>query len=86
MLNPPLTEVYAAFDEAILKQYSTDELFGDTRQVKIQIWKYNPAILSSEKEVDVLSLALSYMDDTDERIEEVVEEMLNNYWEKHGRT
>lgn len=82
MLNPPLTEVYAVFDETMLKQYCSDELLDDTGQVRIQIWKYNPAILSAEKEVDVLSLALSYMDDADERIEEAVEEMLNNYWER----
>lgn len=84
MLNPPGTEVYAVFDETIIKNYSSDELFDDTRQVKIQVWKYNPSLLSSEKEVDVLSLALSYMDNTDERTEEAVEEMLNNYWEEHN--
>jgi hypothetical protein len=30
--------------------------------------------------VDVLSLAMCYMDDPDERIEEAVEEMLDAYW------
>ena len=48
----------------------------------LQIWKYNPCTLSSDKTVDILSLALSYKDDPDERIEEAVEEMLNNYWKK----
>lgn len=84
MLNPPRVDVYAVADDIKWKQCSSDELYDDTREVKIQIWKYNPCALSSDKTVDVLSLALSYMDEPDERIEEAVEEMLNNYWEEHN--
>ena len=34
------------------------------------------------KKVDELSLALSLREDADERVEEAVEEMLNNLWRK----
>ena len=44
--------------------------------------RYDPRKLSKEKIVDGLSLALSLKEDADERVEEAVEEMLNNLWRK----
>lgn len=63
------------------KKDFTDTLINDTDQVALQIWKYDPNVLSSEKNVDVFSLAACYMDDEDERIEECIEEMLKEFWE-----
>ena len=37
---------------------------------------------SKKKMVDELSLALSLREDADERVEEAVEEMLNDLWRK----
>ena len=43
---------------------------------------YDPRKLSKKKMVDELSLALSLREDADERVEEAVEEMLNDLWRK----
>ena len=49
---------------------------------KVEMWRYDPQKLSNTKMVDKLSLALSLREDTDERVEEAVEEMLNTLWRK----
>jgi hypothetical protein len=57
-----------------------DALIDDTEQVELQLWKYDPQILAKGSTVDVLSLAMCFWDDPDERVEEAVEEMLEEYW------
>lgn len=52
----------------------------DENQVCVELWKYDPQILAENESVDSLSLALSYIDDKDERVEEAVEEVLNVLW------
>ena len=46
------------------------------------MWRYNPCKLSNGSVVDELSLALALREDADERVEEAVEEMLNDLWRK----
>lgn len=60
----------------------TKDLQDSNSQVAIEMWRYDPRKLSREKMVDELSLALSLREDADERVEEAVEEMLNNLWRK----
>ena len=48
----------------------------------MMMWRYNPRKLSTRNIVDELSLALALREDADERVEEAVEEMLNNLWRK----
>lgn len=43
----------------------------------IEVWMYNPMILSSMQEVDRLSLYLSLKDEEDERVQAAREELLN---------
>lgn len=81
MLNPPRVKTYAVSDDSKWKQYGSDELSDETLEIALQVWRYNPRSLADKDTVDILSLALSYMNDPDERIEDAVEEMFNVYWE-----
>jgi DNA-binding MarR family transcriptional regulator len=80
MLNPPRIACYATGTPEKWKERMEDDLVDDTKQVALQVWKYDPKVLVQGSVVDVLSLAMCYMDDPDERIEEAVEEMLDAYW------
>ena len=51
-------------------------------QVVVEMWRYDPRKLSKRLLVDELSLALALREDADERVEEAVEEMLNELWGK----
>ncbi|MCL2074649.1 MAG: hypothetical protein FWH18_12055 [Marinilabiliaceae bacterium] len=46
--------------------------------VRMEIWKYNPALLADGQFVDRLSLALCFKDTDDERIIKEITEMINN--------
>ena len=52
----------------------TDKQFGEN---EIQVWKYNPKMLSTEGVVDKLSLYLSLKDNDDERIQIELERLIN---------
>ena len=52
----------------------TDKQFGEN---EIQVWKYNPKMLSTEGAVDKLSLYLSLKDNEDERIQIELERLIN---------
>lgn len=100
MLNPPRKACYATFslktESFNVLKYKLD-LFGNKTvvvdryqlepyHIKLEIWKYNPIVLGNNNMVDVLSLALSYKDNNDERVEEAIEEMLNDFWEGYYGT
>ena len=55
--------------------------FWESR-LPMMMWRYNPRKLSTRNIVDELSLALALREDADERVEEAVEEMLNELWRK----
>ena len=50
--------------------------------VGVEMWRYYPRRLSTRNIVAELSLALALREDADERVEEAVEEMLNELWRK----
>ncbi len=53
---------------------SLDKKYGDNR---IEVWLYNPVILSENKNVDKLSLYLSMKDEEDERVKGALEDLIN---------
>lgn len=59
----------------------TDVLIDAFAQVRVELWKYDPDILAENGVVDPLSLAMTQKDESDERIEEAVEVLLNKVWE-----
>ena len=60
----------------------TNSLQNSQVQAAVEMWRYNPRKLSTRNTVDELSLALTLREDADERVEEAVEEMLNELWRK----
>jgi DNA-binding MarR family transcriptional regulator len=80
MLNPPRVNCYAIGNFSKWKSKLEEALIDDSEQVELQLWKYDPQILAKGSTVDILSLAMCYVDDPDERIEEAVDEMLQGYW------
>lgn len=75
MLNEESRQCYAVSkkDFKALKIIA-DKQFG---QNEIQVWKYNPRMLSSTGVVDKLSLYLSLKDNEDERIQIELERLIN---------
>lgn len=82
MLKAPSVRCYASEKISQWNDFMTKDLQDSNSQVAIEMWRYDPRKLSREKMVDELSLALSLREDADERVEEAVEEMLNNLWRK----
>lgn len=97
MLNPPKTPCYATFPDN--KELSTafqatiswnkdktltvNKYTTNDSEIKLELWKYNPYVLKDNNAVDILSLALSFKGNKDERLEDAIEEMLNIFWEEY---
>ncbi|MEE1399829.1 MAG: hypothetical protein UF329_05410 [Bulleidia sp.] len=82
MISPPDLKYYATSEISRWEALSTNHLYDQDGQAALQLYRYDPRILSKNRYVDVLSLYLSLREDMDERIEEAREEMLNALWEK----
>ncbi len=82
MLNPPSVRCYATERISQWQDVMTNSLHNSQMQVAVEMWRYNPRILSKKNVVDELSLALAMREDADERVEEAVEEMLSELWRK----
>ena len=82
MLNTPNVSCYAAERISQWKDVMANSLYDSQVQVAVEMWRYNPKKLSTRNTVDELSLALALREDADERVEEAVEEMLNELWRK----
>ena len=79
MLNAPNVRCYAAERISQWKDVMTNRLQDSQMQVSVEMWRYNPRKLSTRNTVDELSLALELREDTDERVEEAVEELKGMY-------
>lgn len=58
------------------------ELIDPHQQARIEVWKYPPRLFSENGMVDTISLALSFLNEKEERIEQAVEEALEEVWRK----
>jgi DNA-binding MarR family transcriptional regulator len=65
----------------------TDKLVGENvlsdrdRQVRVEIWKYAPALLSRDKSIaDPLSVLVSLKGERDERVQQAAEDVLGGLW------
>jgi len=63
-------ESYAVFkNDDVIKKLKNSGLFNSVEgRYRIELWKYNPALLASDGMVDALSLTLCYKDSDDERV------------------
>ena len=80
MLNMPNVPYFASDTISKWQKNAANTLQDSKTQVAVELWRYDPKKLSNNKTVDVLSLALSLEDNPNERVEEAVEEILNNFW------
>lgn len=81
MLNPSRLITYAIWDKGMNREKLTDELIDPETQVKLEMWAYDPKLFSKEKTADPLSVALSFENNHDERLEEAVEEWIGRVFE-----
>jgi len=75
MLNPPEIPVYGTTKELALMVS-----FIDDGKCAVEIWRYDPTILSGGKAVDPLSLAVQLAKNYDERVQLAAEELLKKVW------
>ncbi|MDR1631369.1 MAG: hypothetical protein LBR97_00515 [Dysgonamonadaceae bacterium] len=52
-------------------------LHPEDGDIRLEIWKYNPALLANGQFIDKLSLALCYKDTEDERVHKEIKEMID---------
>lgn len=75
MLNPDKDKTFAIAKENYLAvQQKTHKQFGE---ISIEVWKYNPSLLTRTNTVDKLSLYLSLRDNEDERVQIELDNMIN---------
>lgn len=79
MINDSMFRCYAVAGKQAMAELPA-ALYAHT-DVQVELWKYDPKLLSSNGMVDPLSLAMSFADEEDERIQGAVEEMLDRFWE-----
>ena len=80
MMNPPTIECFATDRLSELEKVASDKLHNSEDQCEVQLWRYDPKKLAAGNSIDRLSLALALDKDRDERVEEAVEEMLEQVW------
>ncbi len=81
-LNPPTLPVYAIHKTIwtnLQKDVIEESIIPQEALFELQIWHYNPALLSDSSTVDPFSLYLSLKDTYDERIEIALDEMMKEY-------
>ena len=76
MLNPSRVVTYAIREKEYDKSLLTEEMIDPDKQVRLELWAYNPKEFSEDNSVDDISVVLSLGDMVDERVEEAVDELL----------
>ena len=80
MVNDSMFRCYAVTGKEKLTELPY-ALSAET-DIVVELWKYEPQLLSKNGMVDPLSLVMSFEDEKDERIQEAIEELLDNLWEE----
>jgi len=79
MIAAPRNKTLAVSKEDWLKLKNKVEVLENIGEYKLQIWAYSPALYATNGTVDELSLYLSLMDVEDERVEQSLKKMMENY-------
>ena len=77
MLSEALPEIYAVA-LADFRKNDYEIVLPDSADIVLQLWRYRPNILE-DNGIDSLSLALSLKNESDERVQMAVEEMLEDF-------
>ena len=72
MLNPSKLITYAIDEKKMDINQMENELVDPNKQIRLELWGYDPKLFSDDNVADGLSVALSLREIVDERIEEVV--------------
>ena len=80
MMNPPGNPVLAIdrnqLNQSELEIVKNIDLIKDTKLVELELWDYDPKLFSNKHHVDLVSLYASLKEESDERIELTIEEVL----------
>lgn len=80
MINPPDHPIMAIDRNKLNKEQievvKNKDLIKDTKLVEVELWDYDPRLFSNKDHVDLLSLYVSLREETDERVEQALEEIL----------
>jgi len=80
MLGGTASETFAFFGKAG-EITGSDTLVDNTAQAEVELWRYDPALLSkSPNVVDALSLVASIDPGGNERVEQAIDELLETLW------
>lgn len=81
MLSPPTVTTLAHYSRTD-KVNGANALTDREMEVRVEIWKYSPTVLSGNPNTaDPLSVVVSLRDDKDERVEQAVGEVMRKLWE-----
>ena len=80
MLNPPAMETLGSVRPEREFPDKTTQMLDTETQCAVQLWRYDPRLISRSEKIDVFSLAASLKDEMDERVEQCVEELLKREW------
>lgn len=80
MLNPPAVSTYAISAKQFKKEQLMKELVDPYKQAELELWEYEPELFAKEGMADMVSVVLSFDKTEDERIEEALEEVVENMW------
>ena len=82
MLNRPAVPVFAVWkNEVNMEEISEIDIRWDiySKPIQLELWRYNPKLFAIDHRVDPVSLAMSFENNRDERIEGAIEEYLEEY-------
>ena len=80
MLNPPAMETLGSVCPEREFRDKTTQVLDTEMQCAVQLWRYDPRLISQAERIDAFSLAASLKDEMDERVEQCVEELLKREW------
>ena len=76
MLNPSKLITYAIDEKKMDINQMENELVDPNKQIRLELWGYDPKLFSDDNVADGLSVALSLREIVDERIEEAIDECI----------
>lgn len=83
LLNPPQVKYFAAKNIPVWATGTSPTLLDSDEQIGLEVWNYDPLLLANNKKVCLLPLVLSLQDDPDERVQQAIDEALEQYWEEY---
>lgn len=76
MLNPPIPEIWGTVGPERSFEYLSQDLIDTDKQVALELWKYDPRIISGDDSIDTLSLVTNLKNAVDDRVELMLDNLL----------